>query len=111
MDIIPPIGDVGLGDQRLEERNGRVDAVDHEFVERPLESHQAFVAVAGMHDQLADQAVVIRGDGVAGVGVAVEPDAGPAGRDDTPVVFNQVDAELEAINSLVRYLGRKFRRR
>ncbi len=38
-------------------------------------------------------------------------DAGPAGRDDTPVVFNQVDAELEAINSLVRYLGRKFRRR
>ncbi|MCG7633826.1 hypothetical protein MHN80_16040 [Gordonia McavH-238-E] len=37
--------------------------------------------------------------------------AGSDGRGDEPVVFNQVDAELEAINSLIRYLGRKLRRR
>ncbi|WP_193363201.1 hypothetical protein [Gordonia sp. KTR9] len=30
---------------------------------------------------------------------------------DCPAVFNHVDAELEAINSLVRFLGRKLRRR
>lgn len=36
--------------------------------------------------------------------------AGSDGRGE-PVVFNQVDAELEAINSLIRYLGRKLRRR
>jgi hypothetical protein len=42
---------------------------------------------------------------------AEPPPRADTGRDDTPVVFNQVDAELEAINSLVRYLGRKFRRR
>ncbi|WP_208617905.1 hypothetical protein [Gordonia lacunae] len=36
--------------------------------------------------------------------------AGSDGRGDAPAVFNQVDAELEAINSLIRYLGRKLRR-
>ncbi|KAF0969065.1 hypothetical protein BPODLACK_02298 [Gordonia sp. YY1] len=33
------------------------------------------------------------------------------GRDDIPPVFNQVDAELEALNSLIRFIGRKLRRR
>ncbi|MDS1114355.1 hypothetical protein RD149_11320 [Gordonia westfalica] len=33
------------------------------------------------------------------------------GRDDIPQVFNQVDAELEAVNSLIRFIGRKLRRR
>lgn len=28
-----------------------------------------------------------------------------------PAAFNQVDAELEAINSVIRFLGRKLRRR
>ncbi|MFE0750508.1 hypothetical protein [Gordonia sp. NPDC058843] len=47
----------------------------------------------------------------AAVPITARPGAGPDGREDTPAVFNQVDAELEAINSLVRYLGRKLRRR
>ncbi|MEO9330332.1 hypothetical protein [Gordonia aurantiaca] len=39
------------------------------------------------------------------------PEAEKCGRDDVPVAFNQFDAELEAMNSLVRFLGRKLRRR
>ncbi|MCK8615815.1 hypothetical protein [Gordonia sp. C13] len=39
------------------------------------------------------------------------PDVEMCGRDDVPPVFNQVDAELEAVNSLIRFLGRKLRRR
>ncbi|MDH3007816.1 MULTISPECIES: hypothetical protein [Gordonia] len=39
------------------------------------------------------------------------PDIEMCGRDDVPPVFNQVDAELEAVNSLIRFLGRKLRRR
>ncbi|WP_232717572.1 hypothetical protein [Gordonia metallireducens] len=39
------------------------------------------------------------------------PDVEMCGRDDIPQVFNQVDAELEAVNSLIRFLGRKLRRR
>ncbi len=39
------------------------------------------------------------------------PEVERHGRDDVPAAFNQVDAELEAINSLIRFLGRKLRRR
>src|SRR6476469_2522873 len=66
MDIILSIGNVRLGDQSLEQRNRGVDAVDHEFAKRPLQPHQTFIAGARMHDQLADQAVIVRWDGVAG---------------------------------------------
>src|SRR6476660_6438675 len=74
MDIILSIGNVRLGDQSLEQRNRGVDAVDHEFAERPLQPHQAFIAGARVHDQLADQAVIVRRDGVA---VFVFKDAAP----------------------------------
>lgn len=39
------------------------------------------------------------------------PEVEMCGRDDIPPVFNQVDAELEALNSLIRFIGRKLRRR
>ncbi|WP_239582126.1 hypothetical protein RVF83_23270 [Gordonia rubripertincta] len=39
------------------------------------------------------------------------PDVEMCGRGDVPPAFNQVDAELEAVNSLIRFLGRKLRRR
>ncbi|WP_439029546.1 hypothetical protein [Gordonia terrae] len=48
----------------------------------------------------------------AELGVVAPPPQAPepCRRDATPETFNQVDAELEAINSLLRYLGRKLRR-
>ena len=73
MDIVIAVDDFGLRDERGEQRDGGLDAVDDELAQRPLEPHQAFVAGAGMHDELADQAVVIRGNGVAGVGAANRP--------------------------------------
>src|SRR6478672_10375683 len=72
MDIILAIGNVRLGDQGFEQRNRGVDAVDHEFAKRPLQPHQAFIAGARMHDQLADQAVIVRWDGVAGIGARID---------------------------------------
>ena len=72
MDIILSIDDVRLGDQSLEQRNRGVDAVDHELAKRPLQPHQTFIAGAGMHDQLADQAVIVRRDGVAGIGARID---------------------------------------
>ena len=80
MDIVIAVDDIGLRDQRDEERDGGLDAVDDELSQRPLQPHQTFVAGAGMHDELADQTVIIRGNGVAGVSAGIDPDAEPAGR-------------------------------
>ncbi len=63
--MVIAVDDVLLAHQRAEQRQRRLDAVDHEFVERALEPHQAFGAGLAVHDQLADQRIVIRRDGVA----------------------------------------------
>jgi hypothetical protein len=52
-------------DQIAEQRDRRLDAVDDEFVQAAAQAHHAFVAVAAVHDQLADQAVVVGRDLVA----------------------------------------------
>src|SRR3990172_7574471 len=75
MDIVIAVDDIGLRDERCEEGDGGLDAIDHELSKRPLEPHQAFVARAGMHDELADQTVVVGGDGVARVSAGIDPDA------------------------------------
>ena len=43
----------------------RVDAVDDEFVERAAQAHQRLGAGAAVHDQLADQRIVVRRDRIA----------------------------------------------
>src|SRR3989337_2813873 len=75
MDIVIAVDDIGLRDERYEEGNGGLDAIDHELSKRPLEPHQTLVAGAGMHDELANQTVIIGGNGVARVGAGIDPDA------------------------------------
>ncbi len=80
VDVVVAIGDVGVADQVAEQRQRRLDAVDHELVERAAQPHHAFDAVAAMHDQLADQAVVIGRDAVAGIDAGIDADAEAARR-------------------------------
>jgi hypothetical protein len=49
------VDDIGLAHQALEQRQGGLDAVDHELVERAAQPHQAFGAGLAVHDQLADE--------------------------------------------------------
>ena len=72
--------DVGLVEQRVEERRRRVDAVDDQLVERAAQAGERELAVAAVHDQLADQAVVVGRDRVAVVDGAVHADAEAARR-------------------------------
>src|SRR5450432_1589411 len=62
------------------QRNGRADGGDVEFAERSFHGSDGFGAGGAMDDQLADHAVVIGRDAIAGVSVRIEPHAGPAGR-------------------------------
>ena len=65
VDVIIAVDDV-LGAHKLaEQRQRRLDSIHHEFVERALQSHQAFGAGLAVHDQLADHRVVERRDRVA----------------------------------------------
>ena len=67
-------------DEFAEERNGRLDAVDDEFVERPVEPRHAFGPRAAVDDELADQAVVVGRDRVALIDAGIDAHAEPAGR-------------------------------
>ena len=52
---------------------------DVEFAQRPLHRGDRFGARRAVHDQLADHAVVVRRDAVAGVDVRIQPHARAAG--------------------------------
>ena len=80
MDVVEPVGDVGLADEIVEQRDRRLDAVDDELRQRPLQPHHAFVARLAVHDQLADEAVVVGRDAIALVDAAVDAHAEAAGR-------------------------------
>ena len=58
--------------------NRGVDAANHEFVQRAAQPHQAFVPALAVHDQLADEAVVIGWDRVAGIDGQIQTHAKPA---------------------------------
>ncbi len=62
------------------QRDRRLDAADHIFLERPAQPHQAFVAGLAVDDELRDQAVVIGRHGVALIERAVDAHAEPARR-------------------------------
>ena len=67
VDGVVAVDDVGLAHQLLEQGDGGLDAADHQLVQRAAQAQQAFVAVLGMDDQLARQAVVIGRDAIAGI--------------------------------------------
>src|SRR5262249_58524588 len=80
MNIAITVDDVRLRDEGVERGDGGLDAIDDELSKRTLQPHQAFVAGARVHDELADQAVIIRRDGVAGICARIDPDAEAAWR-------------------------------
>ena len=59
VNVINAVLHIGVTHQRAEERQSGVDAVDDEFVERTAQAHQRFRTVAAMHDQFADQRVIV----------------------------------------------------
>ncbi len=61
------------------QRDRGLDRGDVEFAEGALHRGDRFGAGGAVDDQLADHAVVVRRDAVAGVGVGVDPHAGAAG--------------------------------
>src|SRR5829696_6071588 len=62
------------------EWEGGLHARDGELVEGPKTTAYGGLAVAGVHDELRQEGVVVRGHHVAGVEVRVDPDARPAWR-------------------------------
>src|SRR5262245_31284768 len=75
VNVVVAIGDIGIADEFAEERQRRLDAVNNEFVERAAQTHHRFDAVAPMHDQLADQAVVIGRNAIAGINARIDTDS------------------------------------
>ncbi len=80
MNIIIAIGNVRIVYQVLEERQGGLDAIDYELIQCTAQTHHAFHAVAAMNDELADQAVIIWRDLVAGVDAGIDADTETTGR-------------------------------
>lgn len=80
MNVIVAIGDVLIGNQVLEQGQGRLDAIDDEFIERTTQTHHAFDAVTTVHDELADKAVIVRRDAVAGINARIHANAETAWR-------------------------------
>ena len=64
MDVILAVLDVRVADESPEERQGGLDSVHHELVEGAPQAHEALVARAAVHDELADKGIVMRGDPV-----------------------------------------------
>src|SRR6516165_1849397 len=79
-DVVIAVDDLGFARQCAEQRQGRLDAVDHEFVECALEPHQTFPARLAVDDELADERIVKWRDGVAVIDGRIDPHAEPSGR-------------------------------
>src|ERR671912_2116359 len=60
------------------QRKGRLYARDRELVEGPKTAAYGGLAVPGVHDELRQEGVVVRGHHIAGVEVRVDSDARPA---------------------------------
>src|SRR6516165_6654573 len=77
VDVVVAVDEIGGGDERLMQRDCRLDPADHIFLERPPQAHQAFIAASAMNDQLRNQAVVIGRHLVAVIERAVDTNAEP----------------------------------
>jgi len=80
VDVVIAVDDAGLPHQRAEQRQRGLDTFDHHLVQRAAQPHQAFGAGLAVHDQLADEAVIIRRDDVALINRGIDPHAEAAGR-------------------------------
>jgi hypothetical protein len=80
MNVVHAVDDVWMPDELMEERDRGLDPVDDELRKRPLEPHHALIACLAVHDELADQAVVVGRDSLALIGAAVDADTQPSWR-------------------------------
>lgn len=55
-----------------------IDAIDNELVQRPVQAHQTLLPGATVNNQLSDQTVVVRWDGITLVNARIDPDTQPA---------------------------------
>src|SRR6478752_10263483 len=67
VDVVLAVDELGLLDDLLVQRDGGLDAADHELLERAAQPHQALVAAGTAHDQLGDHRIVERRNRIAGV--------------------------------------------
>ncbi len=80
MNIIITVGNVGIVDQILKKRQGRLDPVDNELIQGPPQTHHAFNPVAAVDDQFADEAVVVWRNLVARINTGIDTNAETTGR-------------------------------
>src|SRR4051794_34903025 len=80
VDVVLTVLDFRVAHQGAEEGQGRLDPVDHEFVEGAAQPHQALVAGAAMNDELAEQGIVVRWDPVALIDRRIDANAKTARR-------------------------------
>src|SRR6266851_10406435 len=76
--VVVAVDKGGGGGEALMQRDGRLDAADHIFLERAAQPHQAFVAALAVDDQFRDQAVVVGRYLVSVVERTVDAHPGPA---------------------------------
>src|SRR3954447_26109900 len=89
--------ELGVADQLLVEGYGGLHPLDNELLERALEAADAAVAVGPVDDQLADHAVVIRRDLIAGIEPAIDADVHAARCD---VILHQARRRGEGLRVL-----------
>src|SRR5271166_5435735 len=80
MNIILAVLHVRVSNQGAKERQRRLDPVDDEFVEGAPQSHESLGSGSPVHDQLADQRIVIGGNHVTLIGRRIDANAETAGR-------------------------------
>ena len=80
VNVVHPIGNIGMLQQICEERNSRFDPIDHEFRQTASQTHQTFISALAVNDELADETVVVGRYRVALIGAGIDPHAKPAGR-------------------------------
>ena len=100
MDVVVAVDDVLLAHEFLEQRNGGLDAVDDEFVERALEPHQALTAGLAMHDQFADERVIEKA--LLHHGQKMQIEQRPRAESDIAVAAASILARVAFINWLER---------
>src|SRR5690606_10784099 len=80
VDVVVTVGDVRVADEFAEQRQRRVDAIDNKLIQRATQTHQALHAIPTMHDELADEAVIVGWDLVAGIDARIDTNAEAAWR-------------------------------
>src|SRR5204863_5646172 len=70
--------EVGVLKNGLLKGDGGFDASDHVFAQRAAHFVHSLAAVSAVGDEFADHGIVMGGNGVAGIGMAIDANAAPA---------------------------------